>query len=166
MYVDINECNSPGHGCHHQCVNMPGSYRCVCNTGYSLNADGFTCSGESSTCSVRTRVYRIICTDIDECRAGTDNCNQLCRNNIGSFSCTCNVPGSTLDNNGYTCNGRCKIPLMGGGGGGGSHFPSLHPLHYIAVHTTLEGSQYKTALEGSHFPPPRAGIRFIISTTV
>ena len=44
------------------------------------------------------------CSDIDECTLGTDNCEQVCHNTVGSFFCTCR-PGSTLDNNGYTCHG-------------------------------------------------------------
>ena len=42
---DINECATAKGGCDHDCVNMDGSYRCVCHTGYTLSSDGKTCSG-------------------------------------------------------------------------------------------------------------------------
>jgi hypothetical protein len=44
VILDINECaNDP---CHDDatCTNFAGSFRCVCNNGFS--GDGFTCTGE------------------------------------------------------------------------------------------------------------------------
>ena len=32
-------------GCTQLCYNTDGSYTCNCNTGYDLNADGFSCDG-------------------------------------------------------------------------------------------------------------------------
>ena len=44
--VDINECaNNPCTGAGAQCNNTDGAYSCYCDVGYSLNADGTTCSG-------------------------------------------------------------------------------------------------------------------------
>ena len=43
--------------------------------------------------------------DVDECSLGTDDCDQMCQNNVGSFSCSCG-DGYSLDSNGYTCNGK------------------------------------------------------------
>lgn len=34
--VDVNECAVEDGGCHHKCVNSPGGYSCVCNTGFEL----------------------------------------------------------------------------------------------------------------------------------
>ncbi|XP_078664667.1 polycystin-1-like protein 2 [Branchiostoma floridae x Branchiostoma belcheri] len=42
--------------------------------------------------------------DIDECNVGTDNCEQICINNPGSFTCSCNV-GYKLSSNGWDCIG-------------------------------------------------------------
>ena len=42
--------------------------------------------------------------DINECAEATDNCDQVCHNNIGSFTCTC-IAGATLSPNGYSCIG-------------------------------------------------------------
>ena len=46
MYVDINECEG-GHGCSHICNNEIGSFYCECRNGYTLQADGKTCLGNS-----------------------------------------------------------------------------------------------------------------------
>ncbi|XP_072042492.1 uncharacterized protein [Amphiura filiformis] len=49
------------------------------------------------------------CDDIDECAAGTDNCdpNAACTNTVGFFTCECNA-GFTGD--GITCTDTCQIP--------------------------------------------------------
>jgi len=48
---DVNECevyrtDQGGKLCLHECVNIPGSYRCSCPSGYKLLADGRSCEGE------------------------------------------------------------------------------------------------------------------------
>ncbi len=48
----------------------------------------------------------ITCTDLDECRASTPVCDQLCTNSVGSYQCSCrtgfryqsSVLGSQCDN--------------------------------------------------------------------
>lgn len=42
--------------------------------------------------------------DINECSTGNNSCEQVCVNNIGSYTCDCN-PGFQLDNNSYNCSG-------------------------------------------------------------
>ena len=49
-------------------------------------------------------MYIYFCLDIDECTAGTHDCDQVCTNTDGSFTCSCNS-GYTLDSNGRRCNG-------------------------------------------------------------
>ena len=44
--VDINECNVNNGGCDQICNNTYGSYRCTCEEGYTLEFDGFNCSGK------------------------------------------------------------------------------------------------------------------------
>ena len=43
-------------------------------------------------------------SDIDECSENRDDCEHVCANNVGSYSCTCQ-DGYRLDANGRTCNG-------------------------------------------------------------
>ncbi|MBE4748222.1 DUF4215 domain-containing protein [Corallococcus sp. ZKHCc1 1396] len=52
---------------------------------------GYTCTGQPT-----------VCTDIDECAAGTDNCNEnaSCTNIAGSFTCACNAG---YEGDGVTC---------------------------------------------------------------
>ena len=74
--VDNNDCTADNlNSCHKwaTCSNIPGSYQCVCNTG-------FTCDGFG-------------CVDNDECTNGDNNCNAdaTCTNNDGSYTCACNA---------------------------------------------------------------------------
>ena len=50
--------------------------------------------------------------DINECSEGTDRCDQNCHNNVGSYTCTCNV-GYRLNTNGYGCDGKgvCTLSI-------------------------------------------------------
>lgn len=43
---DTDECVSGQAKCAHGCVNVPGSFRCVCNPGFELGADGKQCYRE------------------------------------------------------------------------------------------------------------------------
>ena len=47
-----------------------------------------------------------ICTDVDECSDGTHNCDQVCTNTNGSYTCSCNS-GFTLGSDGQSCTGMC-----------------------------------------------------------
>ena len=41
---DIDECASH-HECSHLCINTPGTFHCVCETGYQLAGDKRQCQG-------------------------------------------------------------------------------------------------------------------------
>lgn len=43
LVQEINECESPDHGCGQLCVNTLGSYYCTCHTGFGLHSDQKTC---------------------------------------------------------------------------------------------------------------------------
>jgi hypothetical protein len=45
--TDINECAMPGMCRHGDCLNNPGSYRCVCPPGHSLGPSRTQCIGET-----------------------------------------------------------------------------------------------------------------------
>ncbi|TSL61130.1 Signal peptide, CUB and EGF-like domain-containing protein 3 [Bagarius yarrelli] len=43
---DIDECASEYNGgCVHECINIPGNYRCTCYDGFRLAHDGHNCLG-------------------------------------------------------------------------------------------------------------------------
>ncbi|MFE8596306.1 FG-GAP-like repeat-containing protein [Archangium violaceum] len=84
-----------GQGC--LSVNAPCDATLPC-------CDGLTC--QSGTCA-----------DVNECAAGTDNCNEnaTCTNTVGSFTCACNAG---YEGNGVTCTNidECAAnPCLNGG---------------------------------------------------
>ncbi|XP_033125206.1 uncharacterized protein LOC117123409 [Anneissia japonica] len=90
---DVDECLENSHTCvveMSECENLPGSYKCVCHTGYQ--ADGATCK------------------DVDECLID-NHCHKsaLCTNTAGSYFCTC-LEGFHGD--GIECTG-IDCPLLG-----------------------------------------------------
>nr|XP_043884178.1 nephronectin [Solea senegalensis] len=108
---DVNECGLVERPCSQRCMNMHGSYRCYCEPGYKLNADGYTCTTACSSlrCQFGFQVARggavrclcppglhlasdnKTCEDVDECQQEADACppRQTCRNTFGSFICVC-----------------------------------------------------------------------------
>ena len=53
-----------------------------------------------------------ICTlaDVDECASGTSECDQICHNNIGSYTCSCEG-GYTLNDDGLSCDGILLLAI-------------------------------------------------------
>ncbi|XP_052721310.1 uncharacterized protein LOC128192563 [Crassostrea angulata] len=121
--ADIDECVSgiPCSGANQVCQNNPGSYRCICETGYNetspdtctdideclkrpcdqdcTNTDGgYKCSCNSGF----KLVSQSKCEDIDECAAPTPPCDQLCSNLEGSYKCSCR-DGYLLNTTTRTC---------------------------------------------------------------
>ncbi|XP_040895666.1 hemicentin-1 [Toxotes jaculatrix] len=70
LCLDINECDMRDT-CQHECMNTPGSHRCLCPAGYRLMTNGKTCQ------------------DIDECVEQNIQCgaNRMCFNMRGSYQC-------------------------------------------------------------------------------
>ena len=71
--ADVNECEEKSR-CHDNatCANLPGSYTCRCDVGFSGTGK--------------------ICWDINECDGLIHNChdNATCTNVVGSHRCDCN----------------------------------------------------------------------------
>ncbi|XP_064427121.1 nidogen-2 isoform X4 [Mirounga angustirostris] len=122
--VDVNECATGFHRCgpNSVCVNLPGSYRCECRSGYKFADDRHTCilltpppnpcEDGSHSCAPAAQAQCIYhggstfscaclpgytgnghqCSDVDEC--SENRCHPLatCYNTPGSFSCRCH-PG-------------------------------------------------------------------------
>ena len=112
--IDINECaNATTCNSNANCTNIPGSFTCACNQGYTGN--GTTCYGKQSIISswnfaVFVCMMAIVSPiDINECaNATTCNSNAACTNTPGSFTCTCNQ-GYT--GNGTTCEGKTPVHI-------------------------------------------------------
>lgn len=97
---DVNECGRDSEICHKKsdCLNVPGSYDCICGDGYS--GDGrVNCSGRlprNVVVALQTYVQCVVLcvfihTDVDECELNHDNChdNASCTNAVGGFNCSC-----------------------------------------------------------------------------
>eukprot|EP00731_Ephydatia_muelleri_P009511 Em0005g97a len=82
--IGIDECAINSSLCQQQCIDVVGSYTCVCFSGFQLEPNG-------------------TCVDVDECR-GSSGCQQLCSNTIGSYVCGC-TPGFLLSEDRHSCNG-------------------------------------------------------------
>uniref|UniRef100_A0AAY4EB03 Neural EGFL like 2 n=1 Tax=Denticeps clupeoides TaxID=299321 RepID=A0AAY4EB03_9TELE len=94
---DIDECAEGKHYCRENtmCVNTPGSFMCICHSGY-IRIDDYSC------------------TEHDECVTGQHSCdeNALCFNTVGGHSCSCK-PGYT--GNGTVCRALCDGMCQNGG---------------------------------------------------
>ena len=102
-YPDINECIRGTDICEQICLNSQGSYYCSCNSGYFLDANGYSCHGMCYYIEyycIATMYY----LDINECATNMGGCQQLCVNTPGGFHCACNS-GYTLNSDGITCSG-------------------------------------------------------------
>ncbi|KAL8611728.1 hypothetical protein ACOMHN_038981 [Nucella lapillus] len=113
---DINECEGMASVCpgNLTCQNNPGSFVCVCSSGfekvnnYCVDIDECavstknTCqqvctnTGGSYVCSCHAGytyyAANNTCVDIDECAVSTKNtCQQVCTNTVGSYVCSCHA---------------------------------------------------------------------------
>uniref|UniRef100_A0A8C7YQI7 Nidogen 2a (osteonidogen) n=1 Tax=Oryzias sinensis TaxID=183150 RepID=A0A8C7YQI7_9TELE len=118
---DIDECAEGVSSCgeHSECLNLPGSHRCLCSRGFEFAYDGRTCVGEKSTffqtlaenrhssCSVVIWPFVCFTSDIDECSSSPCHINARCTNELGSFQCRCQ-PGFTGD--GFFCSQKEEPP--------------------------------------------------------
>uniref|UniRef100_F6WEY7 Uncharacterized protein n=1 Tax=Ciona intestinalis TaxID=7719 RepID=F6WEY7_CIOIN len=123
---DLNECDENNPCVNGRCVNQPGSFRCECTNGFTLDASGVVCvdvnecvSGASpcgnGTCTNTEGAFEcacddgfyngpaMTCLDVNECKPGlNNNCAFRCVNDIGSFHCAC-PDGYELREDGNTC---------------------------------------------------------------
>uniref|UniRef100_A0A7N8YPF2 Nidogen 2a (osteonidogen) n=1 Tax=Mastacembelus armatus TaxID=205130 RepID=A0A7N8YPF2_9TELE len=110
---DIDECAEglTSCGAHSQCVNLPGSHRCQCQSGYEFGYDERTCVGKLHNLCVALEcveergpagvcVCVCVCVYIDECSSSPCHVNARCINGMGSFQCQCQ-PGFYGD--GFHC---------------------------------------------------------------
>lgn len=71
-FTDINECaDNPRICLNGRCENTPGSYHCICQSGFTASRDN------------------TFCVDMDECSTSGMCENGKCVNMEGSFKCVC-----------------------------------------------------------------------------
>uniref|UniRef100_A0A671U7E4 Nidogen 2 n=1 Tax=Sparus aurata TaxID=8175 RepID=A0A671U7E4_SPAAU len=97
---DIDECAEGLSTCgaHAQCMNLPGSHRCQCQSGFEFGFDGRTCYIFIS--KFQSEVFHhlwllhffpgpSIFSDVDECSSSPCHVDARCINGLGSFQCQC-----------------------------------------------------------------------------
>ena len=62
----------------------------------------------------------LILIDIDECNEGTSNCNQICNNTDGSYTCSC-LAGYQFEYDIYYCTDIDECTINNGGCEGTCH---------------------------------------------
>lgn len=89
LHCGVNEClRTEDNQCGHRCLDTKESYKCICNEGFKLMADGKACG------------------DIDECKELPGACSQECVNNEGSYNCKCDPKYYVREPDGKTCKRR------------------------------------------------------------
>ncbi|XP_078719814.1 signal peptide, CUB and EGF-like domain-containing protein 2 isoform X3 [Lampetra fluviatilis] len=110
---DIDECDSDyTGGCVHECINIPGNYRCTCYDGFMLAEDGHNCF------------------DVDECEVNNGGCQHVCVNTMGSYECLCKE-GFFLSDNQHTCIHRSEEGM--------NCMNKAHGCQHICIETPKEG---------------------------
>ncbi|XP_012989768.3 latent-transforming growth factor beta-binding protein 4 isoform X2 [Esox lucius] len=121
---DIDECRQTPFPCTNgRCENTPGSYQCVCRSGFKLEdsacidinecEEPSQCPGQQCVnsvgsykciaCKVGHSLQNGVCSDVDECQV-PDTCgtDRLCVNTDGSYRCDCK-PGFRTGGHGRQC---------------------------------------------------------------
>ena len=59
LLLDVDECQNNNGRCEQRCNNTDGSFQCLCDGGYTLAADGFTCDGKGSIslCDIMSKIF-------------------------------------------------------------------------------------------------------------
>jgi len=66
MMTDENECMAEDLCQGGQCVNVDGSFKCLCQPGYTLSASGKQCQGASTLLTTTLRIFltRVLTAEI------------------------------------------------------------------------------------------------------
>ncbi|XP_069511194.1 fibulin-7-like isoform X2 [Ambystoma mexicanum] len=139
---DVDECelfqvNRESRICIHECINTPGSYRCICPTGYLLNTEVNSCE------------------DVDECANNQNNCSrsEMCINVYGGFQCVrpeCPKPRlntSYVKTSNYQCE-RNPCPMDSKSCQLSANSISYH---YLPLHSNRSAPKVLFTMSTSHF---------------
>ncbi|TSL61128.1 Signal peptide, CUB and EGF-like domain-containing protein 3 [Bagarius yarrelli] len=130
-------CNYGNGGCQHICEETDHGPRCSCHMKFALHSDGKTCVEERSI-QHQQHQPQLLPNDIDECRMSNGSCDQICRNTVGSFECSCRK-GYKLLTNERTCQdidecsinrGGCKYSCLNTMGSYECTCPPGYKLHW------------------------------------
>lgn len=94
--LDVDECTL-GEPCEQSCINLPGTYQCLCNKGYRQG------DPESKSCADINECLLTPC----KCASGGAECNAQCVNTVGSYRCTCGGNFRLARNNLCTDENEC-----------------------------------------------------------
>ncbi|KAG7270683.1 hypothetical protein CRUP_030410 [Coryphaenoides rupestris] len=120
--ADMDECeNDYNGGCVHECINIPGNYRCTCYDGFMLAHDGHNClvtcnygnggcqhtcddtdTGPVCHCHQKYALHTDKKTCIETCAVNNGGCDRTCKDTATGVRCSCPV-GFTLQPDGKTC---------------------------------------------------------------
>ena len=101
-----------------------------------------------------------ICSDIDECVAGTHQCEHNCTNTVGSYTCSCR-DGYSLSADGRRCNGMevgsysvlmlaCFTIIDIDECGLGTHRCTQNCHNYLGYYTCSCNAGYYLSSDGRH----------------
>ena len=62
---------------------------------------------------LKVKIVKLHFSDIDECLLETDECEDACINNVGSYTCECTDPGLMLGPDGLQCAGSSNDDNFG-----------------------------------------------------
>ncbi|KAF7241491.1 Fibrillin-1 [Varanus komodoensis] len=114
LCIDLNECNESPKPCNFICKNTEGSFQCSCPKGYILQEDGRSCKDVSfdndKDHTLKGALVLAFLSDLDECATKQHNCQFLCVNTIGGFTCKC-PPGFTQHHSACIDNNECATDL-------------------------------------------------------
>ena len=94
-----------GRGVTHDCASILDSIA----KGISLFPRFFAWCIPTSI-FIQRMIFALVILDIDECAENHDNCEQLCNNRAGDFTCSCRS-GYQLDSDGRSCTGKHCVGL-------------------------------------------------------
>ena len=86
---------------------------CQCFQGRALGTDGQTCAGNFNTINniMSASIPLFTLADINECLEDNGNCEDICINTEGSFTCQC-FQGRVLAANNRSCEGSYSEPFL------------------------------------------------------
>ncbi|VDO82337.1 unnamed protein product [Heligmosomoides polygyrus] len=142
---DINECLTGAARCEQKCINIPGSYQCICDRGYTVGNDlcmGGCINTKGSYLCECPPGYKIqtdgrTCVDVDECALGEcQGHDRICVNTLGQYKChNIECPPNYVHDKNYK--NRCNRQRSVCSGISESVCKARYPVHitwqYIAI---------------------------------